>query len=497
MFRPLPLAAALPLAMSMAWSQSSYAECIEDPAETVICAADDSDGFDDDSRDDMHITVNAGVTVSNEGEAIRVDDDLTLVNNGVITSSGDDGVQADNDANITNNGSIFSTADEDDGIQVGSDAVIVNNGAIASTKDGVNAEEGLQLTNALGATIAGDDDGVQAEDDATVVNHGTITSGDKGIDTEGFDNLEVTNTGLIDAADKGIRAGADDDGEGGSGFVLNNSGTITAGDEAIETGDGAQISNAGTIESEGDDAIQLGEDAIIVNAESGQILSAGGDGIDVDSGQIINEGVIRSTAEGEAGIDVDEGDSELAIINTGEISGEYGILVENGLTDPVLDPANTQSQNISNYGLIEGTGGIALSLWEGDDTLSLFDGATIVGDAYFGGDNDRLNLLGSDLGLVANLFDGGEGLDTVDFGLNLFSNVQSLFWDGSAFDLTYAVDDVSWDLRLSNWEQFYFNDVSFDSVDAFRAVATYVPLPSTVGLLALGALVLAPRRRRR
>ncbi len=490
------------LSLVAAWVLGSanvtLAQCVESPADTVTCASDDTDGFREKDRDDIAITVNSGVLVTNGDEAVRTDDDLTLVNSGTIRSTGNDGVQADNDAVITNNGTIESTAaDGDDGIQVGNDATIDNTGTVIGTKDGINAENGVTITNESGALIEGGDEGIQGEEGLTVTNRGTIRSGDKGIDTEGFDNLTVTNEGLIESDDKGIRAGADDDGNGGNGFQLDNSGTIDARDEGVEAGDGAVITNSGTIESADDDAVQVGENADITITETGAVRSDGGDGIDVDSGTIENDGEIVTSAAGEAGIDVDQGDSQLEVINRGVIEGEFGILVENGLTDPDEDPENVQTQIVRNSGRITGTGGTALSLWAGNDTVELFDGSVIEGAADFGSGDDLLSFFGADL-FFDDLFDGGEDTDHVDFGDLLFADLDRLGFDGSAFDLSYDDGEFRWQLGLANWESFSFADREFASAREFAAASFgQVPAPGMPALLVAGVLALLGSRHAR
>ena len=414
----------------------------------IVCAANDADGFAGEpfeNGDDLDVTVEQGVTVSSETDAVDVDDDATILNEGVIQSTGnfvDDGegeddtsdaaIDADDDLSLTNRNLIDGA---ERGVEADKDAEIVNTGEIkAGSGDAINLGEGGRVENGTESDFAnariqsGGDEGVQGEDGLTVVNRGVIDADDKAIDTEGFDDLTVENSGTILSGDKGVRAG-DDDGEGGSGLTLTNSGEIAAGDEAVETGDDATITNSGTIRTTRDDAVQVGANATIVNA--GDILggeTVEGDGVDIDGGAITNSGTIEArvdvNADGdiEAGVDVDEGDATLSIVNSGRIAGGIGVLT---------DAANTGVQTVVNAGEIEGrvaqTAGapdaagskLAVSLGAGDDLVELQPGGVFIGDVDFGAGADRLLLSGPAPGYLGGgasdlpLYLGGSGVDTI------------------------------------------------------------------------------------
>lgn len=500
------------MAVSLLAVQAAWADCTPDNAPNgsiVTCTGSDTDGFDFEDRDEIDITVEAGATVSNGSEGIRTDDDLTAKIHGSVTSTGNNGLQADKRADVTvyEGGSITSTSsaeddhavdlgddgevdnaglistDYNDGIHGDADLTVTNSGTIYGGDEGIQAGDGLDVTN--DGTIEGADEGIKGENGTKITNNATgqIIAGDHGIDTEGFDDLDVTNDGLIQSGGKGIRAGADDDGLGGTGLVVVNNGTIDSVDEGIEAGDGADITNNGRIESDEDDGIQLGA-GVVLNSATGVIYTEGGDGIDIDSGLITNHGWIETTMSGEAGIDVDEGTTEdVTIVNTGTIKGSYGVL---------SDPANTQGTIITNSGTIEGFDGYAMDLGQGSDWLKLLDGSTIVGASDFGTGDDQLDFLGTDYDLSdAGLFDGGEGTDLVTFSIG-FDDISALLLEGeNLFSLTFGDTTV----LLANWETFQFSDRSFTAAE-LGAIAA-VPLPAGFVLLGSGLLGLGALRRRR
>ena len=339
--------------------------------DTVTCAAT-GDGIRDGGLDNATITVTpTGNVQGGANTAFEVDDDLTLTNAGAITSTGDRGIDADKDADITNTGTITA---RDEAIKVDDDATVTNDGTITSTDNrAIEGEDGLTVVNsATGVIDAATADAINSANGLTATNHGTIHSGDDAVQAD--DDATVTNTGTITADDKGITVG--------NNATVTNSGTLTVADEGIETGDDATVENSGTITA-ADDAIQVGENAQIVN--SGQLVVTGDqDGIDLDSGTVENSGSIV-TQGNEAGIDFDAGTNAATILNTGHVEGEAGI---------ETDPANTQTQDVTNSGTITGRGGRAINLGEGDDSLTLQGKGRITGTVEMGPGTDTLTVLG-------------------------------------------------------------------------------------------------------
>ena len=372
-------------------------------------------------------------------------------------------------------------------------SVTVEPGAVVTDSGDAMKIEGFgnDLTN--NGTIDGGDEAVVGGDLLTVTNNGDILASDKAIDTEGFDGLWLDNYGQIVAGDKAVRAGPDSAGVGGNGLTLFNAAgaLIDAGDEGVETGNDALIENFGTIIAD-EDAIQLGENGWIYN--EGDILSRGvdGDGIDIDSGQIENTGLIASTAPDGAGVDVDAAFGDLIVINSGVIAGATGILVEDGSGGP----ANTVSQQIANFGVIQGFGGDAFYLGAGRDLVAMGAGSLLIGAGRFGDDDDGMffdfGYFDSFAGVFPSLF-GGQGIDQLGFADVSSRDVLTSFGAQGALTL-----DVFGAAGQSTVSLFEFEKIVFAD-GAYRVGSTGlspVPLPAGGVLLAAALATLALRRRR-
>ena len=243
-----------------------------------------------------------------------------------------------------------------------------------------------------------------------------------------------------------------------------------------------------------EDAIRLeGEGTRVVNR--GRIESAGADGIEVASGEIVNDGTIDAATG--AGIVVGPAEADLVILNDGTIRGDTGIQAGTGTPG---DAANVRRQIVSNSGLIEGTGGVALDLGAGDDVLNLFGDAELIGDVLLGEGDDTLIFTDvADDDLVGDLFDGGAGFDTWVFASLNSTDVDVVsFIDLVLFltvDLPGNPDAADVDVRLINFESIAFVDVT-QSVDDLVPPVAPVPLPAG-GALLLGALGLLGMARRK
>ncbi|RYH10285.1 hypothetical protein [Tropicimonas sp. IMCC6043] len=399
---------------------------------------------------------------------------------------------ADNiDITVTTGSSVTATS-SDAMTGSGANVSILNEGDIASTGNRAiefDDADGLTVNNT--GTISGDGDAIKAAGGFSITNTGTITAGDDAIQTEDAADssvVSITNEGLIDAADKAITVGDN--------VWLENTatGTILAGNEGFEAGDFATLTNMGAI-SAFEDAVQVGTDAFLENFGTIASSGPGGDGIDIDDGMIINHAAASITAAGEAAIDFDAGgDSE--ITNAGLIEGVEGIIVETGFDtegNPNGEAANTGAQAIYNSGRIAGTGGIALLLGEGADRLHLFDGAEIVGLSDFGADTDTLAFESAFYGSdgFADLFDGGDDVDTAIFNFDI-ADIAGATFLSNVLTLNFSATVGGFDVDLTNFERFVFNDGTLELSDFVPAV----PLPASVLLLG-GALVGLGLRRRR
>lgn len=439
---------------------------------------------------------------------------------------------ADDALNVTIEPNATVLAPSEDALELdGVDATVTNDGAITSQGNrGIDAEDGLTLFNgrsgddpmALRSVVSTTSDAVRGGDDLTIRNFGDINGGDEAV--QAGDRADIVNKsiGVIQATDKGIQVGDD--------LSLVNRGQILSGDEGVEADDGADITNSGTIFAF-EDAVQVQSGATITN--SGSILSSGGrapgdttgpfttdgDGVDIDDGSIFNNGSgSEIIAANGAGIDFDgnapepgdpDGTGDALIYNEGTIRGVQGILVET-VTNVADDQyANTSSQNVINYGTIEGTGGTALNLGGGDDTLLMYDMSVVKGEALFGEGSDTLYLASLEYSSDGweELFDGGADEDDIRFafGLSRLIGVEDTgaairlilaSFDGPLAGSASAAQPETFDVLLSNFETASFADGSGGFVTISLAAA--IPLPASIlalgaGLAGLGAL----RRRRR
>lgn len=456
-------------------TSAANAQCAPDNpsgGQTVTCAADDTDGFSDGSNN-VTVNVNAGITVSNGGgDAVNVDGDDNVINNSGTLDGSDEGIQIEGEDSIVNNFAGASISGGDNGVQIEGDGTTLNNAAGASIVGGdrgVEAEEAENVVINNAGTIAGTaSDGVRAGNGAVITNEatGTISGGDDGVQIAD-DNATITNHGTISALAVQADGSSSEGITGGNNITLINTGTLEANDDAFQTGLDANVTNTGLIRS-------------VAN-----------DGLDIDTGAVVNSGTI--IAEGvEDGVDYDAG-VDPASVST--IDNQLGGLIS-GVVGVNVDPDNNARQFITNAGTITGTGGTAVYLEEGADAFTLLATGVVNGTVDLGADDDLLTLSGAQAALVGGggLFDGGADIDTIAFDGVASTDLVSLTIASIASTLEFSNEDGSIStLLFKNFEFFSFTDGVF----AIEELASAVPLPAAVWLFAGGlGLVGASARRR-
>lgn len=262
----LLLSTAVALAPAV-FATAASAECLFSAADVLTCDADDAGGASLPGTDGLTINVLPGVTVSNDDvpntDTVVADDDLTVDNDGTITSTGvdADAIDADNDLTVTNDGTISGGKDAinanddatitnngtidgvDKTIDLRDGATITNNGTISGDGEGIEVRNGATITNNAGAVIEALDDAINPSDDVLVQNYGTIrniqTQADIDAGDEAQDAIDLDSGIVRNFAGGEISStfgdGIDVDAGGADFTTIDNTGTISAGNIAIET----------------------------------------------------------------------------------------------------------------------------------------------------------------------------------------------------------------------------------------------------------------------
>lgn len=294
-----------------------------------------------------HVTIdNAGTLVSQTDRAIMLKDlktnvqiDITNRATGLIRGVKEDAMRVGNNATITNYGTISSgdmtSADAKfDGIDfdASTGGKVENHGTLSGGRHGITTDAGAELVNYAGGVIIGrNGSGFGSDGNGRVTNYGRITGAYNGLVPDGDgDGVDIDGQGWID--NHGIIEGT---GAGGSKDGSANT------SEGIAMGGGTILNHAGATISGAANAILIDDSATggapyATHLENfGQILGLGGDAV-----RIIGE----------------------------------------------------QADSVINGGLISSTGGVALDLGGGADSLTLRSGSQFVGRVDGGAGRDVLTL---------------------------------------------------------------------------------------------------------
>ncbi|WP_119462595.1 calcium-binding protein [Rhodospirillaceae bacterium SYSU D60014] len=359
--------------------------------------------------DGSSIALNNAGTVTGSGRVVDFHDAVKggtgVINNlagGVIQQTGESGtdmIRPGEGTAVNNWGTIMmepTSGSGGDAIDYqNNDGGVVNNYAgarIEAARHAVTGDKSVRVVNEVGATMIGrngsavniDNDGT-VEETVHITNHGTMegrsaelsdSDGDA-IDVDGL--LELDNYGFVGGmGHEGRHDGEPNVSEGiaiGGGVIRNHEGG-----EIYGYGRGIQVDNSSNSNA-------LGA-TTIVNA--GLIH---GDGHQPE-GTVFNEE--QFDLRGNEAINL-VGDYADSLTNTGTIIG--GVSMGGG--DDVLVTSGTMMAS----------GGSAIDMGDGDDSVTLEAGAEVAGTILLGAGNDTLTAVEGDLEI-----DGGDGDDVIQAG---------------------------------------------------------------------------------
>lgn len=371
-----------------------------------------------------------------DGPRLAADATFTLNNAGVIRAEGrvidlGDAVEAGASAVINNlaGGRIEQTGNGGtDLIRPGAGTTINNWGTIVAEQghagggDLIDYQEnaGGTVNNHAGGLLEGARHAVTGDRSVTVENHGTMIGRNGSavnIDNEGTEEerVFVTNHGRMEGRSAGL---ADSDGD-----AIDADGLLTLDNYGFVGGMGHNGYHDG--EPNLSEGLAIGG-GMITNHAGGEIYGYGR-AIQVDNSSnanalgtttIVNHGIIRGDGNGPAGVTPEEealfadrlrgaeainllGSYGDDIVNSGEIVG--GVSMGGG------------NDALTNSGTITATGGSAVNMGDGDDTVTLEAGFAVEGDILLGAGNDVLTTAAG-AGQAALRVEGGAGDDRITAG---------------------------------------------------------------------------------
>ncbi len=292
-----------------------------------------------------HVTIdNAGTLISQTDRAIMLKDlktnvqiDITNRATGLIRGVREDAMRVGNNATITNYGEISSgdmtNADAKfDGIDfdASTGGKVENHGTLSGGRHGITTDVGAELINYAGGVVIGrNGSGFGSDGNGRVTNYGRITGAYNGLVPDGDgDGVDIDGEGWID--NHGIIEGT-----GAGGFkdgAANTSEGIAMGGGTIYNRAGATISGAANAILI-DDSATGGAPYATYLENFGQILGLGGDAVRIIGDRndtVINGGLISST--GGVALDLGGGADSLTLRSGSQFVG----LVDGGAGRDVL-----------------------------------------------------------------------------------------------------------------------------------------------------------------
>lgn len=312
-----------------------------------------------------------------------------------------------------------------DVIRPGQNGTVNNAGTIAAQAGIVDggdlidfqSDTGGRVNNLTGGVLEGARHAITGDHAVAVVNNGTIIGRNGSavnIDNDGSeaDRVSITNNGVMQGRSAGL-ANSDGDAIDVDGLVsVINRGTI----------EGLGASGANDGEPNVSEAIAIGGGDIL-NTATGQIIGYGR-AIQVDnSGNanalgatlVVNDGLIQGFGNGPENVPpADAARFDLRGNEAINLIGDYADEVINTSGGRIIGGVALGGGNdkLANSGRIEATGGSAVDMGDGDDSVNLFVGATVIGKILLGKGNDLV----TSTAIGAFEIDGGEGSDQIYLG---------------------------------------------------------------------------------
>ena len=389
---------------------------VEDPSDSGNWVTSDKECGELDAEGGNSVLIKEEATVTTgDDQAIHATGGYTVENNGTV-ESGYIGILVDNggDNTVNNNGTINVSCDDDGDLELygikawGKTNPITNTGTFSVTNSGNLTNSWAYLSGIEACSTMNE---ITNSGDFNVTNSGNLTNSWaylSGIKAWG-ETSAITNSGTFSVTNSGN---------------LTNSGAYLYGIEAYRTMN--EITNSGDINVTNSGNL-TNSWAYLYGIEAYSTMN-----------EITNSGDINVTNSG----NVDEGSKvELygikawgktnTITNTGTIRSGTGIYMDG-------DGA------ITNSGIIEGTGGTAIQLEEGDQIVTLQTGSQIIGnieDNVGIGDNDEVILEGT--GAFAHRFINMETLTKEGPGAWIFTHANiGTFHDVAVNEGTLQVNGI-------------------------------------------------------